>query len=341
MTEEAVKMLMQLNKEGFDTAVKRYELLRAISYVQPVGRRQLALYTGCTEREVRAECEALRASGLLRVESAGMIVSRSGYRLLEELEETVRVLTSAQQPEQELVQKYGIMRADIVSGDSDAHSLVRRDIGLCAAMQMRQYMKEYHTFALTGHEIVGLMADGGYPPDCGRGAALYPARTAQMNKEDTGANSNCARLGRKSGAEYKLLHLGSNPSLNELERRYHEPDVTHIVAAVENADVLVSGITPLEKSQLFASMSVRAQDLLMQSSPCCELLGSFIREDGRQINNPPLYSLSVDEIARFRVFLLLASGARETAGIRAMIRRFSNVHLVTDEKTAKALLEYE
>ena len=37
MTEEAVKMLMQLNKEGFDTAVKRYELLRAISYVQPVG----------------------------------------------------------------------------------------------------------------------------------------------------------------------------------------------------------------------------------------------------------------------------------------------------------------
>ena len=55
MTEEAVKMLMQLNKEGFDTAVKRYELLRAISYVQPVGRRQLALYTGRTEREVRAE----------------------------------------------------------------------------------------------------------------------------------------------------------------------------------------------------------------------------------------------------------------------------------------------
>ena len=63
MTEEAVKMLMQLNKEGFDTAVKRYELLRAISYVQPVGRRQLALYTGRTEREVRAECEALRAGG--------------------------------------------------------------------------------------------------------------------------------------------------------------------------------------------------------------------------------------------------------------------------------------
>ena len=105
MTEEAVKMLMQLNKEGFDTAVKRYELLRAISYVQPVGRRQLALYTGRTEREVRAECEALRASGLLRVESAGMIVSRSGYRLLEELEETVHSLTSAQQPEQELAEK--------------------------------------------------------------------------------------------------------------------------------------------------------------------------------------------------------------------------------------------
>ena len=77
MTEEAVKMLMQLNKEGFDTAVKRYELLRAISYVQPVGRRQLALYTGRTEREVRAECEALRASARAAMETVSNMLAKN------------------------------------------------------------------------------------------------------------------------------------------------------------------------------------------------------------------------------------------------------------------------
>ena len=57
----------------------------------------------------------------------------------------------------------------------------------------------------------------------------------------------------------------------------------------------------LKKNQLFASMSVRAGSA-DAVKPCCELLGSFIREDGRQDKQSAAYSLSVDEIARFRVF---------------------------------------
>lgn len=340
MSKTELEQFMLLNREGMETALRRYEMLRGISYVQPVGRRQMAVYSGRTEREVRAECDALKLAGLIRVEPSGMLVSREGYKLLAELEQTVYALRHTGRLEDDIRDGYGIKQVSIVSGDVDTHALVRRDIGICAAMQMRKYMKQYRFIALTGHNYVSLMADGRYPDGIGRGVTLYPARTAQMNHEDIDANTNCARLGKKSGAGYRLLHLGENPSLNEIEKRYHDEDVQQIVSAVENADILVSGLTPLKKSQLFASMSVRAKDGLMQSAPCCELLGNFIKADGKQINNPPLYSLSVDRMAKYKVFMLLAAGADETAGIHALVMRFKNMHLITDERTANRLMMY-
>lgn len=340
MNEEVLNQLILLNKEGFDLMLRRYELLRSISYIQPVGRRQLAVYTGCTEREVRSDADELKLAGLIKVENSGMIVSRNGYKLLQGLEGIMLNVESKDELALELKDKYKLKSVDIVNGDADSHMLVRRNIGLRAAMRIRKYMQEYKTFALSGHEFVGMMVDGQFPPGVGKGISIFPARTAQLNSEDVNANTYCSRLGKKSGATYKLLHLGDNPSINELERRYRETDVVSLVSSVENADVLVSGLTSLKKSHLLNSMSVRAKDLLMQSDPCCELMGNFIKPDGRQINNPPLYSLSMDQISKYEIFMLLAAGHDETDGILAIANRFKNIHLITDARTAGRLISH-
>lgn len=337
--DDIIKQLMLLNKSGFDVIRKRFEILQSISYTQPIGRRQLSVYTGHTEREIRAETEALKNSGLIKIEPSGMLMTVTGYRLLSDLQETIWALSNVSTLENELRNKYQIRLVSVVSGDVDVRSLVRRDIGLCGAMQLRMYMESMKRIALTGHTYVGLVVDAQYPADCGKDVTLYPVRTAQMNKEDTDANSNCSRLGKKSGAQFRLLHLGNSLSLNELEKRYKDEDVKQIISGVENAEMLVCGLTALKKSQLFSTMSVRAKDVLLQSDPCCELLGNFIKSDGKQINNPPLYSLSVDQMAKYDTFMLLGAGKDEYDGLHALVMRFKNIHLITDESTAKRLLD--
>lgn len=340
MNKSILDQLMTLNKDAFAVILRRYELLRSISFIQPVGRRQLSVYTGCTEREVRSDSDALRLAGLIRVESAGMIVTRAGYKLLSELEELMLDIGNTDSLASELTEMYQLSSVDIVDGDVDSHTLVRRNIGLRAAIQLRKYFSEYKSIALSGHDYVGMLVDGQFPSKIGDGITIYPARTAQLNKEDINANTYCSRLGKKSGANFKLLHLGDNPSFNEIEKRYNDPDVAGIVSAVENSDILITGITPLKKSNLFNSMSVRAKDALLQSEPCCELMGNFIKSDGKQINNPPLYSLSVDQITKYKVVMLLAAGHDEVEGIHALVVRFKNIHLITDSRTANRLIAY-
>jgi len=72
MNRSTLNQLMMLNKDAFAVILRRYDLLRSISYIQPVGRRQLSIYTGCTEREVRSDSDALRLTGLVRSEAAGI-----------------------------------------------------------------------------------------------------------------------------------------------------------------------------------------------------------------------------------------------------------------------------
>ena len=336
---DIINELLSLNSDGFAVIQRRYDLLRSISYTQPIGRRQLAIYTGCTEREVRADSDALRVAGYIRVENAGMILTRNGFKLLQDLEIIMHNFDGNKELVQKLKDEYEINNVDIVNGDVDSRVLVKRNLGLRAAIRLRSYMTSgYKSIALSGHDYVGMMVDGQYPENIGKGIVLYPARTAQINTEDINANTFCSRLGRKCGAGYKLLHLGDAPTIAEIEKRYNDPDVAHITSAVRSADMLISGITSLKRSHLLNSMSVRARDAIMQSSPCCELMGNFIKSDGKQVNNPPLYSLNFEHISKFKTFLLIAAGRDEVDGIRALLLRFKNIHLITDSTTANHLI---
>lgn len=338
-TVELIHNIQLLLNDGVEMLRKRYDVLRNISYVQPVGRRQLAIYTGLTEREVRSEVEYLRSQGLIRIESFGMIITREGFRLLNDMQEYIPLLNGRDELQEKLQKTLEIKRVTIAAGDCNQRLMIYRDIGMLAALELREYLKEVKTIAVSGHSSVHDMAESQFPVQCGRNVTIYPIRTAQMNKEDVEANNNCAQLARKTGAKYKILHLGEKLTLNELEKRFHDPDVCEIVRAVENADLLICGITPLKKSQMLKDMSVRAQDTLMQANPCCELLGSFIKSDGKQVNNPPLYNISVDQIALVPTFMLIGAGKEYVDGILALSMRFKNMHLITDEATSNELLE--
>jgi len=65
---------------------KRYEILRYIRLMQPIGRRSLSGSLGLSERVLRSEVDFLKAQNLIHVSVAGMTLTQEGTVLLKSLE---------------------------------------------------------------------------------------------------------------------------------------------------------------------------------------------------------------------------------------------------------------
>lgn len=332
-------MLMnELSPDAMSALERRYNTLRSLSYIQPAGRRQLAEYTDMTEREARSETDQLKKQGLIQSDSCGMRLTSEGMRVLLELYEAISAISDKRDMELALASILNIKAVSIVSGDADQKNMVYRDMGARAAKRFQRYAADISSAAVTGHKTVEYMTNSRFISGRHVGLSIYPIRTAQLNSEDDNANNNCARLARKMGANYRLLHLGEGLTINEIEKRYQSAGVKEAVAGAMGAEVIVSGVNSLNSSPVFNAMSVRARESLLQEDACCELLGNFLKKDGKQINNPPIYSTAVEELGEARIFMLIAGGASSYDAISALACRLGNMHLITDETTAGALI---
>lgn len=260
-----------------------------------------------TEREARSETDQLKKQGLIQSDACGMRLTPEGMKVLLELYEAVSAISDKREMELTLASALNIKDVSIVSGDADQKNMVYRDIGARAVNASRNMPRIFLQPAVTGHKTVEYMTNFKvHIGPCHVDLTIYPIRTAQLNSEDDNANSNCARLARKMGAKFHLLHLGEDLTINEIEKRYQTRGVKEAVAGAMGADVIISGVNSLNGSPVFNSMSVRAREYLIQEDACCELLGNFLKKDGKQINNPPIYSTAVEELGAAKVFMLIA-----------------------------------
>lgn len=336
--DKIIALMNKLSPEALSALERRYNTLRSLSYIQPAGRRQLAEYTNMTEREAHSETDQLKKQGLIHSDTCGMRLTADGMKVLLELYEAISAISDKREMELTLASVLNIKDVSIVSGDADQKNMVYRDMGAKAAKCFQKYAADIFSAAVTGHKTVEYMTNSRFISGYHSQITIYPIRTAQLNIEDDNANNNCARLARKMGAKYHLLHLGEDLTINEIEKRYQTPGVQEAVAGAMGAELIVSGVNSLKSSPVFNSMSVRARESLLQEDACCELLGNFLKKDGKQINNPPIYSTAVEELGMAQTFMLIAGGASSMDAISALSCRLKNMHLITDEATAGALI---
>ena len=246
--DRIITLMNELSPDAMSALERRYNTLRSLSYIQPAGRRQLAEYTDMTEREARSETDQLKKQGLIQSDSCGMRLTSEGMRVLLELYEAISAISDKRDMELALASILNIKAVSIVSGDADQKNMVYRDMGARAAKCFQRYAADISSAAVTGHKTVEYMTNSRFISGRHVGLSIYPIRTAQLNSEDDNANNNCARLARKMGANYRLLHLGEGLTINEIEKRYQSAGVKEAVAGAMGAEVIVSGVNSLNSS---------------------------------------------------------------------------------------------
>lgn len=116
--EKLLSLQQKIVPEIIPLLLSRYQILRSIRYLQPVGRRALADKLQLQERKIRNEVDVLKEHELVSYSPAGMQVTPDGDALLWDLEEYIREIQGLKILEDQIAALYQVKQVIMVPADS-------------------------------------------------------------------------------------------------------------------------------------------------------------------------------------------------------------------------------
>lgn len=329
----------RLAPEWLDVIQSRARVLRRIRFLQPIGRRALALEMGITERILRGEVDFLKQQGLITAQAAGMSLTDEGYALLDEVEPVVAVIEGRAHLSQSVSRLLDIPEVLVVSGDSDEDQRVKDALGYEAAVYLRSVLRPDDVLAVTGGTTLAAMAS--QMPDKGEPLPIrvVPARGGLGETVSAQANTIASDLAVRLGGTSIMLHVPDRLSEVTLARLIEEPMVRERLAEVRQATVIVHGIGGAMKMARRRQLDDAEIAQLERSGAVAEAFGYYFDALGRTVFTMSTVGLRQDDLRKMRLVIGVAGGCTKAKAIAAAAKAYRMDVLVTDEGAARALLD--
>jgi central glycolytic genes regulator len=319
---------------------KRYTVLRYIGFMQPVGRRSLAVSLGLTERVLRSEVDFLKDQNLLQINNVGMSLTSEGKNLLEDLEGFMRELKGIDVMELELKHYLGIKKVIIVSGDSDESQLVKTELGKASAAWMKRQLIGKDIIAVTGGSTMASVAEG-LSPEFGKNDLLFvPARGGIGEDVQNQANTICSIMARNTNAMHRVLYVPDQVSPEIYESLIKEPDIHEVLEMIKSASMVLHGIGDAITMAERRKTRPEVIGKLEGEKAVGEAFGYYFNEEGEIVHKVLTIGLQLEDLKRIPNVIAVAGGSSKAKAIKAYMKQApSSTVLITDEGVAKTLLK--
>ncbi|MDF2557583.1 MAG: hypothetical protein K0R71_1411 [Bacillales bacterium] len=329
--------------EMHELLLKRYELLKTIKHAQPVGRRNLSVALGMTERVLRAEVNDLKDLNLLIFTTAGMTLSPEGEALFDELTDMMKFLSGTMELEQQLKAKFGLKEVIVVSGNSDKSALVKDDLGYAGASKLQELFTKDAIIALTGGSTLAKLADVlpeepkvKYP----KNLTFVPARGGFGIGTRLQANTICEKISNKTNGTNRELYLPEQLSDSSLQSLMEEPSIAETVEILKSATIVVHGVGDAITMANKRKSPPEIIEKLKSSNAVGEVLGHYFDESGQIVFKIQTIGIQFEDLKNTDTVLTIAGGASKAKAIAAFIKSTPiKPILVTDESAAAKLLK--
>ena len=155
-----IEVQRKLLPELLSVMQKRYQILQYIRLMQPIGRRNLAVSLGLTERVLRSEVTFLKEQDLIDIYPSGMTLTNEGELLLAELEEVMKEVSGLRSLETTLKEAFSLSEVVVVSGDSDQSPWVKNEMGRASVSCIKERLVgKKNTVAVTGGTTLAAVAE--------------------------------------------------------------------------------------------------------------------------------------------------------------------------------------
>ena len=239
------KMLEIQNKivpETVELFMRRYEILKVISVLQPVGRRALSNKLGFTERSIRTEIDKLKEIGLIQILSSGVELTDIGWNMLSEVQRTFYYIKNLSEIELKLKEKLNLKRVLVVAGDVETDIFTFNDLGKKAAEVIIDLIRNDTVLGITGGTTMACVVKQMSRKKGIKNLLVLPARGALNEELEIQANTIAANLAEKLNSEYKLLHIPDNLDYEELNVLKNNKIISDVLKEIKKINLLVFGL---------------------------------------------------------------------------------------------------
>jgi central glycolytic genes regulator len=331
-------MQHQLLPDLLDVLKKRYNVLHHVMLLGTVGRRTLAKSLQMTERVLRSEVDFLRAQGLIVSYSGGMRLTDSGERLLADLEPVIHDLLGLSQLQERLKQTFQLKQVLIVPGDADQSSFSKKELCRVGATALRNAIRKDDVIAVTGGSTMAGLAEFLVPNSNMRGNRYVPARGGLGESVELQANSIVSTMAKRTGGQYKLLHVPDHLSEEAYLTLINEPHIQEVLQFIRQARIVIHGIGDAMVMARRRQLATNELNRLEADGALAESFGYYFNHEGRVIHQMSTVGLRLEDIKNTEVVIAVAGGSSKAQAIASIMRFGHTDVLVTDEGAAQAML---
>ena len=319
---------------------KRYQILQYIKFMQPVGRRSLALSLHMTERVVRSEVEFLKEQHLIDVHSSGMSLSQDGIDTLERLDAVMREISDVDTLEKQLQQKLQVKNIIVVPGNSDTSPWVKAELGKAAAQCIKKLLTGQNIIAVTGGTTMASVAEMLTPVPANIDILFVPARGGLGEDVQNQANTIVAKMAEKMSSEYRLLYVPDQVSDESYSTLIKEPSIKEVISLIQHADIVVHGIGEAATMAKRRNTSEAIMKKIENGNAVGEAFGYYFNEMGEIVHKVQTVGIQLDHLDHAKYIVAVAGGTSKAKAIHAYMKRApDNTILITDEAVAIQLLK--
>lgn len=318
---------------------ERYRVLRAIYFLQPIGRRALSDYLLTGERTVRNLVEELKQQGLLQATPLGLITTQKGSNTLWLLKEYIEKIKGIENLEKLIAQKYNLKRTIIVSGDADKDLTAKKEMSAAAARVLEKELKNGMVLAVSGGTTMAMVADSMDTFSQPKTVTVVPARGGLGEDVEKQANTVAAKMAKSLGGSYRLLHIPDVLEEELLKPLLTSPYINEVIDKIKHADILLHGIGTAEEMAGRRSLQPIFLKKIQDSKAVGEAFGYYFDAEGRIVHTTPSAGLRLEDLKNIAISIAVGGGVSKAEAIKAFLKLAPIDILVTDEGVARKLAE--
>lgn len=317
---------------------QRYQVLKLIKLLGPVGRRTLSSLSGFSERETRSMLELLKQQGVVKIAKEGVSITERGIDVLFALHDTMEEKSGRRQVADELTRRLAIKKVYVVEGDSDESQLTKRLLGMQTAKQFRAAIGHQTIVAVTGGSSVATVPS--FMQNCEREDLLFIAARGGVGEElGLQANMIAASFAEACDASYKAFYYPDTLSEEAHAVFQHEPAAKEMLDLYSRTECVIHGIGDACKMALLRNSSPQEQRILVERQAKGEAFGFYFNQQGEIVHRIRTVGIQIEQLQHISLLFAVAGGASKARAILSYLAGApKQTVLITDEAAAKEML---
>src|SRR5699024_2196591 len=336
---ELLEVQEKLFPDLLDVMQRRYKILNYIQMMQPIGRRSLSENIKLKERIVRSEIEFLSKFGFVMVTSKGMRLTVEGNNILEKCAPFLDEISEFRVLETQIKERLQLKHVIIVSGNSDTHSSVKKNLGKACIQFLSSILTSNQTIAVTGGTSMAEVANQIVPSEHASTCTFVPARGGLGEQVENQANTICAEMAKKVNGFYRMLYVPDPLSEEAYRTIIEEPAIRDVLDMIQQAKIVLHSIGDANTMANRRKASSRVLEKLRNGKAISEAFGFYLDEDGEVVHKVRTVGMQLEDLDKAEYVIAVAGGSTKAKAIHSYFKQGKSNVLITDEAAANELLK--